>query len=143
MKTKILLCLGLAVALAALSADYRGKESCLYKIDEANKTLTVMGETAYDPKTDEGTSIYQIKWNDETDFTNYKLKVPLDQVKPGSTALLGLNAKNTELLLKGRPFTCTVIVYDVEKPYKWDGKGHLITKIWPTGKFARGIHPRH
>ena len=133
-----MLCLAMALALVAISADYKsGKTSILYKIDEAAKTLTVMGETAYDPKTDEGTSLYQIKWNDATVFTNKKVNVPAAQVKPGSTAVVTLNAKNVPLLLKGEAFGGTVTLYEDERKYSWNAKNRVLTtKIWPAGKNA-------
>ncbi len=138
MKTIKMLCLAMAVALAAISAEYKsGTSSILYKIDEASKTLTVMGQTAYDPKTDEGTSIYKIKWNDTTVFTNKKANVPADQIKPGSTAVVTLNAKNVPLLLKGEAFGATVNIYDDERKYDWNAKKRtLTTKIWPADKNA-------
>lgn len=138
MKTIKMLCLAMAVALAAISAEYKsGTTSILYKIDEASKTLTVMGQTAYDPKTDEGTSIYKIKWNDTTVFTNKKANVPADQIKPGSTAVVTLNAKNVPLLLKGEAFAATVNIYDDEKKYDWNEKKRILTtKIWPADKNA-------
>ncbi len=125
-------------AFAAISADYKsGTSSILYKIDEASKTLTVMGQTAYDPKTDEGTSLYQIKWNDSTVITTKKPNVPAAQVKPGCTAVVTLNARTAPLLLKGEAFVAAVNIYDDEKPYKWDAKKRILTtKIWPAGKNA-------
>ena len=139
MKTMKTLCLAMVLALAAIAADYKsGTSSILYKIDEGAKTLTVMGQTAYDPKTDEGTSIYQIKWNDKTAFTTRKTNVPASQIKPGSTAVVTFNAKNMPLLLKGELFGgAKVDIYDEEKPYNWDEKKKILTtKIWPAEKNA-------
>ena len=49
MKAFKIISLCLMLAAAAFSATYKsGKFSILYKIDEASKTLTVMGETEYD-----------------------------------------------------------------------------------------------
>ena len=136
MRISEIMCIGLGLALSAISADYkRGNHSILYGIDEAGRTLIVMGETAYDPKTDEGSSLYKIKWDDSTVFYNRAMNVPANKVKPGSTAIVNLDAPNANRLKNGEAFKCsTVEVYEDERAYNWnEAKRLLTTKIWPTG----------
>ena len=78
----MLMSLGLSSLLLGAQPFSSGKHAIAYKIDKANNTMTVISETAYDPKKDEGTSVHTLHLKKTTRYEK-KLVVPAESIKPG------------------------------------------------------------
>ena len=94
-----------------------GKHAIAYKIDKANNTMTVISETAYDPRKDEGTSVHTLYLTKNTRYER-KLVVPAESIKPGTLGHFFLTLKDAERIKKGLSFSCRRIEFEPERKSK-------------------------
>ena len=91
-----------------------GKNAIAYQLDKAANSMTVIAETAYDPKKDEGDSVYTLHWNSKTRFEKQTV-VPFSTLKAGQVAWLFLTPKEAEKVKQGKSFSSTRINIEVER----------------------------
>ena len=93
MKVRLLLLLLLACAVLTAKSFKSGSHALAYEIDKAKKSMKIIAETAYDPKKDEGTSVFTLHWAPGTVF-KIKNFIPFASVKPGTVCEIFLSRKD-------------------------------------------------
>ena len=131
-----ILCLGALLAHGAAFKMKNGDTGIAYKLDAAAKEMTVMASTAYDPKTEESQSSFQLKWTDKTLFVKKTEGIDMSTIAPGRVALFYLEPIYAKRIKEGQSFRCRRIEFHVQpqKPgWSPDGIG-LRAPFYPTGK---------
>ena len=117
MKKSLILSLCLAALWLCGQPFASGKHAIAYQIDLKQKSMTVISETAYDPRKEEGTSVHTLYWNDQTRFDKRSM-VPFASVKPGSLGWFFLANKDIQSIKEGKVFSCRRIEFEPEKKLK-------------------------
>ena len=135
MKVRLLLLLLLACAVLTAKSFKSGSHALAYEIDKAKKSMKIIAETAYDPKKDEGTSVFTLHWAPGTIF-KIKNFIPFASVKPGTVCEIFLSRKDEQLIRQGKSFSTRRIQFDaaVKKVRVAMLSQKLIAPVYPLGK---------
>ena len=131
-----MLILGIISILSLKAVEFTsGYYAIAYEINKATKSIRIIAETAYDPNTEEGDSVYTLYWNDKTNFQVQK-SVPFTSIKPGTPGLVYLTAKEAQKVKKLQSFFTNRIEFSATKTKNIGFRSSqlLDTLIYPLSK---------